>query len=422
MWTGRCVLFLALIGALLWGWQAAGRRAVAAGEAHDDAVYYRVKVGLSHKGEPIDFDVVVGCGARVSSDGYSGGSVDILGWYPFVYAKAIPGGHAVLLRTSVDGISDLRSGGPCRGATSTDGRGDYRQPHAPGVAADWLPILVWYDRADNLSHGFAYVTQDAYEVPDAQMEFHGATIEHATRADFLLFLATAPENLVPRYLADDLCCTIPGRYKTASDVPPEVVRDPRLAWRLVDRPYCSGVERIRLSEAQRTKVRALWPADHPRYWSVPGKDQRSLVERLFFSDSAPRSPPNYRDLYRYAVPDTPEVRARRSAVFPVVPVLALSRLDGTTGQDGASNAIEIGDSRSHRGMMSCDSAATKELERAVTGRATLRERFAPIGCAIDGTEVPSPPLGCLGGDSADFIAFEDDEYAITDRFLPQIVL
>ncbi len=187
----------------------------------DNAVYYRVKVGLSHKGAPIDFDVVVGCGARVSSDGYSGASVDILGWYPFVYARAISGGHAVLLRTSVDGVSEIGEE-PCRGGTSTDGSGDYRRPHAPAVAADWLPIMVWYDRADDLSHGLAYVTRDAYEAPDAQLEFHGATVEHATRTDFERFLATAPENLMPRYLADNLCCTIPGRYETAGQVPPDV--------------------------------------------------------------------------------------------------------------------------------------------------------------------------------------------------------
>ena len=380
-------------------------------EARDDAVYYRVKVGLSHKGEPIDFDVVVGCGARVSSDGHSGASIDIVGWYPFVYAKAVPGGHAVLLRTSVDGISDLRSGGPCRGATSTDGSGDYRRPNAPGVAADWLPILVWYERADDLSHGLAYVTQDAYEAPDAQLEFHGATIEHATRVDFERFLATAPENLMPRYLAGNLCCDIPGRYETAADVPPEVVRDPRLAWRLMGRPFCSGVERIRLNEVQRAQVRALWPADHPRYWSVPGREQLALSQRLFYSDKTTQWPPNYHDLYRYAMPDPPDNRTRRSSVFPMVPALALTRLNNATGLGGYPDAITIGDGLSHRGMLSCDIWANKQLAQAVTERASVWKVYPPPRtCEIDSVQVLSPSQGCGNGHEPSFIAFVGHEH------------
>lgn len=236
-------------------------------ETEHETTYYRLKVALSHKGQPIDLDVVVGCGVRSQHYSYGETSVEIGGMYPLVYAVAIPGGHAVKVRTLpvVDGYS------LCQGGTSDNG----------AVPREWIPFITWYDDARDLSHGIGYATPDAYANPRSQLEYHGAHVSAATRADFDAFLKTKPVNLVPAYLAGWLFP--PGHViRSRKDVTPAMKRDPRTAWKLEGKPNCRGVLRIKLDDRQRRLVRSLWPAQRPRIWSLADwKAQHALQDELW---------------------------------------------------------------------------------------------------------------------------------------------
>jgi hypothetical protein len=70
-----------LAGALRW--LAVGLLVLAAGTlilSRDSSLaatvqessYFRLKIGLSHKGEPIDMDIVVGCGVRITQSRLTG--------------------------------------------------------------------------------------------------------------------------------------------------------------------------------------------------------------------------------------------------------------------------------------------------------------------------------------------------------------
>jgi len=216
----------------------------------DDGTYYRLKVKLAYKGEPQDFDVVVGCKVRLIS--YKGGSGNTYeaGLVPTVFGRRMSDGKGLVVRPP----------NACNGETTANGQ----------VQPDLLPIVVVYDDADTLDFGTAYLSEDAYESPLSVLQFGGATIEKATRSEFEEFRKTQP-NLVSReayFSAKDSDDGLKAKHFTR-------VRKPLgLA--------CHVFSRFRLPEEVRAIARKYWPAARPTYWRPDTYEaQREITREIW---------------------------------------------------------------------------------------------------------------------------------------------
>jgi hypothetical protein len=409
-----------------------------AAAVNDNAYFYRLKVDLTHKGEPIDLNVVVNCRSRITRhhDG-SSASVEPLGTWPTKYAMAINGGHAVAIDT-------VNKGQFCQGDTTANLK----------VATNWLPLITWYDRSEDLSFGLGYWSQDAYESPASQLEFHGAVVSKASRQDFMDFLDHGPPNLLPDHMIHWLSQPAP---KLPADLTP-FIKEPWRAWPYSDGGCGRGALRLKLTPRQKDLVRARWPADHPKFWSVPGDEQTALMKQLYpEKPGAPRYSFQYirynRERYPYDFSPngsdhldyvdetaTPEmVRQFRPQVFPVKDDLGLRGLSAKTRADyDYETEIDIGDGIANRGFVYCEIGVPSGLMGAIiapprqewigVGGAVERLVWSPFGgwaknpsCRVDGVDIA--PLDIPWGDGSGrihksceggvYLAFENDEYVIT---------
>ncbi len=143
----------------------------------DRGTYFRLKVDVTYKGEPQHFDIVVGC--NVLDITYKDGSgTHEVGLVPTVYGRRMSDGKGLVVRAP----------DACGGETTANGR----------VPANFMPVLVIYDDAGTLGSGSAYIVDEAYQNPRSPMTFGKASVETASRAEFLDFRQSGPSNLVTR--------------------------------------------------------------------------------------------------------------------------------------------------------------------------------------------------------------------------------
>jgi hypothetical protein len=216
----------------------------------DRDTYYRLKVKLAYKGEPQDFDIVVGC--NVHQIFYKdGGRTYEAGLIPTVFGRRMSDGKGLVVRPP----------SACRGETTANGK----------VQPDLLPVVVVYDSADTLDFGIAYLSDDAYASPLSVLKFGGATIEKATKAEFEEFRRTQ-ENLVTR--------SIFWTGAAGADVLKRMNVEPAA------KPFariCEGYQRYRLSDELGSLVRQYWPEGHPHYWASTYEAERALHSSVFKS-------------------------------------------------------------------------------------------------------------------------------------------
>ncbi|TIN30888.1 MAG: hypothetical protein E5Y31_05275 [Mesorhizobium sp.] len=153
----------------------------------DRGTYFRMKVDFAYKGQPLHYDIVVGCNVlnihyKDNSSTYEAGLI------PTVWGQRMSDGKAVVVRAP----------DACRGDTTANG----------GVAADFLPVMIVYDNADTVAFGIGYVTDDAYSSPKSVLRFDKAMVERATRAEFDAFRANGPQNIITRRASIIRCRTI----------------------------------------------------------------------------------------------------------------------------------------------------------------------------------------------------------------------
>jgi len=175
-------------------------------------------VKVAYKGEPVDFDIVVGCNVRRT--GYKDGSSSVeVGMVPVVFGKRMPDNKGLVVRAP----------DACGGRYVKEG----------WIPDDLLPVMVVYDDADTLAFGTAYLSEDAYASPLSVLRFERAMITAATRREFDAF-----------------------RNEQANLVNPT-------SWRSAMGYRCHAYARYRIPDAAREQVRQAWPSDRPRYWD-PG--------------------------------------------------------------------------------------------------------------------------------------------------------
>lgn len=135
--------------------------------------FYRFKASFSHKGEPLEFDYVVACDIRITS--YRGGGTSNDSTFaPKVMMMPTGDGAAVMVRT-------IRA---CNGETTENGR-------AP---EDLFPMAIWFDDVNDMTFGWGYASEDAYESDFSQLEFHGATIDVSNRVEWEAWRESAAKD------------------------------------------------------------------------------------------------------------------------------------------------------------------------------------------------------------------------------------
>lgn len=220
--------------------------------------FYRFKARFSHNGEPLTFDYVVACNIRITT--YRGGGRSNDSTYaPKVMMKATSDGGAIMVRTV----------NACKGQTT----------EFDGVPEDLFPMAIWFDDVNDMTFGWGYATEDAYEGENSQLEFHGASIEFSNRTEWEMWRQVAASGFKPV-----------GMIVT----PWGMTYQEKWAQRYSNRPYdasrrvparnCEGYFRIKLPENIREEIRALWPKDRPLYWSPSPKAKlRTVLDRGNFS-------------------------------------------------------------------------------------------------------------------------------------------
>jgi hypothetical protein len=231
------------IGTLIGGWTYAKSVEV------DRGTYFRLKIKLTYKGEPQDFDFVVGCNVRQTNYQDNSRSVD-LGMVPEVFGRRMSDGKAVVIRPPQ----------ACRGETTANA----------GAPPDLLPMVIVYDNADNLAFGTAYLSEDAYESPLSELTFGGAVIERATRSDF-----DESRRMQQNVLTHEMYWrwTAKGRSQpNANEIS---------MWGAL----CDGFARFRIPKDLRELARSYWPSTKPRYWQPLGEDLKTIWHAIADSEA-----------------------------------------------------------------------------------------------------------------------------------------
>jgi hypothetical protein len=207
-------------------------------------IYYRLKVKLTYKGEPQDFDIVVGCKVLQTNYANAGRTYEV-GLTPSVFGRRMSDGKGLVVRPPR----------ACRGETTANG----------DIPPDLLPLIVVYDDAATLAFGTAYLSDDAYQSPQSVLQFGGATIESADRAAFEKFRKENP-NLVGR-----------SSYHTTSGI--AGLKQLGLpAARIPMGVGCYGYARFRLFGAEKEQARIRWPASRPRFWLPATTADRDAID------------------------------------------------------------------------------------------------------------------------------------------------
>lgn len=234
---------------------------------NDSAYFYRLTARYTHGEEPIDVDVVVGCSVRVTE--YRGGDSGFLAAiYPRFYVQRTRDGHEIMQNLPLI----------CRGETTENGL----------IPADFLPGVIWFEKASDRRFGIAYVSEDAFESPNGKLKFHGASVRKATLAEWEAFLkrAAGNEGFRERYYTPGLRAGDAARVRASRGA------DIEAASSILD---CRGVRRYELSEAARAEVRRYWPADRPRYWASKGGKSEAFQALMRLE----RATPTFANGFRY---------------------------------------------------------------------------------------------------------------------------
>ena len=200
--------------------------------------YYRFKASYAYKGEPLDFNIVVGCNVSVTTYKDNDRTVEV-GIAPMVFGVKMKDGHGVVVRPPE----------ACQGETTENGR----------VSGALLPLVVTYENADQPWFGLAYASEDAYESPLSELKFSGATISNATFEEWQEWRRTgAPKNFVTYEL---LGINANNRFDQPRWKP---------GYRAMS-SECRAFSWVKLPEAVRDAIRPYWPTGKPRYWYPNGE-------------------------------------------------------------------------------------------------------------------------------------------------------
>lgn len=217
--------------------------------------FFRLKAQYSHRGKPIAFNIVAACYLRENIRSPINPFLAIR--YPRFFILPTHNNHEVMQIVPI----------ACQGETTKDGR----------VPSDFLPGAVWFDTPGDYRFGTAYLSEDAFKSPKSNLIFHGATIQTASRKEWLLFRTETRKN--------------PGMsrfyYKRSAQTWQQIAKGTVAGFKAAYADKCSGVRRYRLSESGRAILRKYWPAGKPRYWANNADNNRIWHEILKLDAQTP---------------------------------------------------------------------------------------------------------------------------------------
>ncbi len=212
--------------------------------------FYRMVVELTYGGEPLNIEVIIGCGSQERQILGEGRSVRAL-WAPYIYGVRVKNGEGVLVQSP-----------------NICGRELAKQP----MPADFLPVVFWAPDANNLEFMVAYLHEDAYAQPVSKLKFHKATFTEVPRADYDAWFETKwKDNIVPLGDRGDEYNKGQSFFRGFGFFPKG---DPRNVE--TRRPSCHAMLRVPITAELQDNIRERWPAGKPRYWLLDGSAVRAL--------------------------------------------------------------------------------------------------------------------------------------------------
>ncbi|KJC40905.1 hypothetical protein [Bradyrhizobium sp. LTSP857] len=219
----------------------------------DRGYYYRFKASYVYKGEPLNFDIVVGCRVKITTYNDNDRTVEV-GVVPTIFGLKTKDEHGVVVHLPQ----------ACNGETTQNGR----------VPKTLLPLVITYQRADEPWSGVAYASEDSYDSPRSELKFLGSTIARATREEWEAWRETeAKRNFIT--------------YELLGINPINMWKFPK--WKpglRVMATQCFGISRMKLSDAARNVVTSGWPPSKPAYW-FPDKSTRESLWNIAYGPSKP---------------------------------------------------------------------------------------------------------------------------------------
>lgn len=217
--------------------------------------FYRMSVELSHGDEPLNIEVIIGCGSEVRQILGEGRSARGL-WAPYIFGVRARNGEGVLVQSP-----DI-----C-------GRELAKQP----MPADFLPVVLWAPDAGNLEYLVAYLNERAYRQPVSKLIFHKATFTEATKSDYEVWRKSRwKDNIVPLNSRDKEYNRA-GEFFHGEGFFPK--GDPRSEFlRTIS---CHAVLRVPLPDGAKAAIREKWPAERPHFWLLDWATVRALQQQHY---------------------------------------------------------------------------------------------------------------------------------------------
>ncbi|PLX37209.1 MAG: hypothetical protein C0606_11975 [Hyphomicrobiales bacterium] len=229
-------------------------------------VFFRYKTVIRVDGtEDVVFDNVVACSTRITRSKANGSSV-LAGMTPNLFIRRTKDNHAVLVTTP----------SICSSVRGKESRYTFsREGFLP-------PAVVWFDDADDLTFGIAYVTQTAYESPKSRLEVISTYVGPATPEEFEAWYdGPRKENLAKQEWINPPPGTTRARWDAFNAYGAKALATRGRAFPI----GCFGAQRFALTAEGSEIIRAFWPEDRPRYWTPTPKEWTKLFDEQFTGKS-----------------------------------------------------------------------------------------------------------------------------------------
>jgi len=357
----------------------------------DRGYYYRFRASYDYKGEPLDFDIVVGCRVKITTYKDNDRTVEV-GVVPTLFGLKTRDQHGVAVQVPQ----------ACKGETTQNGR----------VPKTLLPLVVTYQRADEPWSGVAYASEDAYNNPRSELKFLGSTIARATREEWQAWRETeAGKNFIT--------------YEVLGINPANMWDFPK--WKpglRVMASQCLSISRVKLSDTVRTVVTSGWPLSKPSYWFPDERTRQSLWDIAYGPNKPPLIDGNrFQDFLESGSPGLNGLARREPGaviffsrqvegdVYPAHTDLSINRLEPTGELAAEMRAKERLDYSAAeikpelRGFAFCDSSIV-----SINGAPQWPPKYLYRNVNRVNGEAISEQLAKYGTNYS--IAFERDEYII----------
>lgn len=262
-WTHLPGLFLAISFLVGCGDEFGSR---GQSNTEEGGFFYRMQAEFIHKetGEPISFDYVVACNRHEFSNVATTSTV-FHGREPHMMFQPVGTKHALRI-TTINMCEDWKWG--------DDGNGEPRIPDA------LRPLAVWHEDINDLSFGWGYKSDDAYESPLAKIEFVQASVTPTDAAAWRAWRENAEQDY-------EQIGALPGPWGYNEEGDPYMARMMELglesAYYGIASIHCPAMSKVPMDQDLVDRLFAFAPEDVGRYWYFGDIQSRypDLAEEFF---------------------------------------------------------------------------------------------------------------------------------------------